>query len=397
MNVCSIDDDIRIVSSRSHLSKLGCKFPRRNRTMIKLGAMLCTLIIISTVFMTQGSICPTERQCSSATAQESTLLAFSPHTPHISQGVDNSKVYKLILVADLDDRSRVEEGKEEWQSFLLEGKLTWDGAQKFKAEFDTAPVSLRSDYSRGGRGMELSELIMFNGNLLSVDDRSGIVFRLRRDSSKSNGAWEAVPWVVLTDGDGNDKKGFKAEWMTVKETTLYVGGLGKEWTSTEGEYLNDNPMFIKTVSPGGVIRHVAWKEDYLKLREHLNISSPGYVIHEAVMWSEQIERWVFLPRRVSHRKYNDRDDERRGSNILMVCTEDFNSCDVSRVGIIIPTRGFSSFKFLPGTNERIIVALKSEENNGAIATYICVFDLSGHVLLKDVRVGNEKYEGIELV
>ena len=393
MNVCSIDDNIR-VSSKSHISKLGCNFPRRNRTLIKLklGAMLCTLIIMSTVLMTLGSICPTDSQCSSAT-QESSLFTFSQHRPHVWEGLDNSKVYKLILVADLDERSRVAAGKEEWQSFLLEGELTWDGAHKFRAEFNTAPVSLRSDYSRGGRGMELSELTMYNGALLSVDDRSGIVFRL----ISANGAWEAVPWVLLTDGDGNEMKGFKAEWMTVKERNLYVGGLGKEWTSTEGVYINDNPMFIKKVSPGGGIQHLDWKDVYLKLRDYLNISSPGYVIHEAVMWSEQTERWLFLPRRVSHKMYNDIDDEKRGSNILMVCTEDFNSCEVKRIGFIIPTRGFSSFKFLPGTNERIIVALKSEENNGDIATYISVFDLSGRVLLSDVRVGNEKYEGIEFV
>ena len=394
MNVCSIDDNVRIASSKSHLSKLSYNFPRKKRTLVKLGVMLCTLIIISTVVVSLGSICPVDRQCSPEAAHEPALLTFSPHRPHVAHGADNSKVYKLILVADLDDRSRVAEGKEEWQSFLLEGKLTWDGAQKFTAEFDTPPVSLRSDYSRGGRGMELSELIMLNGDLLSVDDRSGIVFKLIRGSS---GAWEAVPWVLLTDGNGEEKKGFKAEWMTVKGTTLYVGGLGKEWTSIAGEYMNDDPMFIKKVSLSGVIQHVAWKEVYLKLRKHLNISSPGYVIHEAVMWSEQMERWLFLPRRVSHEKYNDRDDEKRGSNILMLCTEDFISCEIKRIGFIVPTRGFSSFKFLPGTNERIVVALKSEENNGEIATYISVFEMSGRVLLADVRVGNEKYEGIEFV
>ena len=43
-----------------------------------------------------------------------------------------------------------------------------------------------------------------------------------------------VPWVILEDGPGNVAKGFKAEWMTVKEHLLYIGGLGKEWTSQTG-------------------------------------------------------------------------------------------------------------------------------------------------------------------
>ena len=43
-----------------------------------------------------------------------------------------------------------------------------------------------------------------------------------------------VPWVILEDGPGTVDKGFKGEWMTVKNYQLYIGGLGKEWTTQEG-------------------------------------------------------------------------------------------------------------------------------------------------------------------
>lgn len=43
-----------------------------------------------------------------------------------------------------------------------------------------------------------------------------------------------VPWVILEDGPGTVDKGFKAEWMTIKNRHLYVGGLGKEWTTEDG-------------------------------------------------------------------------------------------------------------------------------------------------------------------
>ena len=43
-----------------------------------------------------------------------------------------------------------------------------------------------------------------------------------------------VPWVILEDGPGTVDKGFKGEWMTVKNYHLYIGGLGKEWTTQEG-------------------------------------------------------------------------------------------------------------------------------------------------------------------
>lgn len=47
--------------------------------------------------------------------------------------------------------------------------------------------------------MELSELVTFNGELITVDDRTGIVYKL------ING--QVVPWVILADGNGQVSKG----------------------------------------------------------------------------------------------------------------------------------------------------------------------------------------------
>ena len=56
--------------------------------------------------------------------------------------------------------------------------------------------------------MELSELVAFNGHLYSVDDRTGVVYRIEGN--------QAVPWVILTDGDGSVSKGVcvgGGEWV----------------------------------------------------------------------------------------------------------------------------------------------------------------------------------------
>ena len=55
--------------------------------------------------------------------------------------------------------------------------------------------------SYGGRGMELSELIVFNGKLYAVDDRTGIIFEIDLQNNI------AIPWVVLMDGNGKVSKG----------------------------------------------------------------------------------------------------------------------------------------------------------------------------------------------
>lgn len=79
------------------------------------------------------------------------------------------------------------------------------------------------------------------------------------------------------DGPGNVTKGFKAEWMAARDRSLYVGGLGKEWTTTTGTYVNDNPMYVKIVSPNGAIQHVNWARNYKALRSAVGIEYPGYV------------------------------------------------------------------------------------------------------------------------
>lgn len=85
---------------------------------------------------------------------------------------------------------------------------------------DEKDAVLVSPFSSGGRSMELSDLVIFDGNLLTVDDRTGIIYKIRDFK-------EVIPWVFLNDGPGNTTKGFKAEWMAVKDEKLYVGGLGK--------------------------------------------------------------------------------------------------------------------------------------------------------------------------
>ena len=86
------------------------------------------------------------------------------------------------------------------------------------------------------------------------DDRTGVIYKLSNDNK--NGLWHVFPWTILADGNGEESKGFKCEWMTVKGQHLYVGGLGKEWTDSRGNVKNFNPMFIKKISSKGEISHL---------------------------------------------------------------------------------------------------------------------------------------------
>jgi soluble calcium-activated nucleotidase 1 len=150
--------------------------------------------------------------------------------------------YRIGLVADPDETSRQSESYT-WTSYLMTGVLVArsDGAMSVQMQ---EKVELTSHLSEKGRGAELSELIVFNGKLYTVDDRSGIVFEVR--------GGHLVPWVILEDGPGTVEKGFKAEWMAVKDHLLYVGGLGKEWTSQTGVWEIDTVRGSVYVCVAGV-------------------------------------------------------------------------------------------------------------------------------------------------
>ncbi|KAG7460200.1 hypothetical protein MATL_G00218820 [Megalops atlanticus] len=298
-------------------------------------------------------------------------------------------ILRIGVIADLDTASRSNKDLT-WFSYMRRGHLlVSESGDRVAVEWDEERVVLETHLAEKGRGMELSELVAFNGRLYSVDDRTGVVYNI--EGSK------AVPWVILPDGDGSVSKGFKAEWLAVKDEHLYVGGLGKEWTTTTGEVVNDNPEWVKVVGYQGDVKHENWVPQYTALRSAAGINPPGYLIHESAAWSDTLQRWFFLPRRASSEHYDETADERRGTNLVLSCSPSFQDITASRVGPLNPTHGFSSFKFIPDTDDQIVLALKSEEDAGKIATYILAFTLDGRILLPETKIGDVKYEGLEFI
>lgn len=307
--------------------------------------------------------------------------------------------YQIALIADLDTDSKVADKENTWRSFLKRGSFTWDDRNSM-AQFEWEDeLELKSSLALGGRGMELSDLTVFNGHLLSVDDRTGVVYKIVNHPGTKN--VKVIPWQILADGNGEEAKGFKCEWMAVKDRHLYVGGLGKEWTTPDGTVLNFNPMYVKRISAEGQVEHLDWHDAYTHMRTAAGIEFPGYMIHEAAAWSDVHSKWFFLPRRASKFKYNDVEDEKHGTNLVISSDDSFaeKQIQVRTVGELQEpsTHGFSSFKFVPGTKDSVIVALKSEEFEGKIASYVMVFKVDGTILYPETLVGNHKYEGIEFV
>ncbi|XP_075973782.1 soluble calcium-activated nucleotidase 1 isoform X1 [Anticarsia gemmatalis] len=303
----------------------------------------------------------------------------------------DSVTYRIGIVADLDKNSKSSTKAYTYHSYFKKGYLSYNPVKNtVHVTWDTQPATLlTSTYSHKGRGMELSELIVYDGRLLTFDDRSGMVFEILNN--------KMVPWVILIDGNGHVEKGFKSEWATVKDEILYVGSMGKEWTTASGEFESYDPMWVKVINIHGEVQHQTWVNQYKSVRSSIGIQWPGYMIHESGVWSPHKQLWHFLPRRCCHEAYNETKDEVMGCNYLITADPSFKYIHALEITKHEPKHGFSSFKFIPGTNDEAIVALKTTEFEGKTATYISAFTTDGTVLLHDTLIENLKYEGLEFI
>ncbi|KAL0214635.1 hypothetical protein P9112_006819 [Eukaryota sp. TZLM1-RC] len=296
--------------------------------------------------------------------------------------------YCLAAVSDEDERSKQKDGR-----FLSYTKLAVLSAgsetEPWRVRWEDEASSLYSFTGYKGRGMELSELVNFNGETLACDDRTGIIYSIKPN--------KAIRKWMLNDGDGNQEKGFKCEWMTVKDGYLYVGSIGKEWTFPKNDTIrNDHTLYVKKISKNGEISSIKFHDQYNALRKATGTTHPGYMIQEAVVWSKVYKRWFFLPRRVSQQAYNDDQDEKRGSNLVLVASEDFETIESRPIGPLVSTRGYSSAKILTHRHD-VFAVLKSEEVKGVVKSYFSVFSIDGTVFIKDQFIGNYKFEGLEIV
>lgn len=145
------------------------------------------------------------------------------------------------------------------------------------------------------------------------------------------------------------------------------------------------------------MHHLNWIEHYKAIRSAVGIEFPGYMIHESAAWSTFHRKWYFLPRRCSKERYNETRDEVMGCNKLISADENFRSIEVITLGLYKPTQGFSTFKFLPGS-EDVIIALLTEEINGKTATYLTAFTIKGKIITEPTQIKTDlKYEGIDFI
>jgi len=321
--------------------------------------------------------------------------------------IKDENTFRFAAVTDLDQLSAVPGSKPKFKSWLLPGTLDYNPERKSYSITFHPPRSLYSSHNEAGRGMELSELTLYQNRLMSFDDRTGTAFELLSIDKGKNTM--VVPRLIFTEGEGETDKGMKWEWATVKDNSLYLGSMGKEYTNKDGSIANTNNLWIVIVNSRGEIKRKDWSANYNFVRAKLGASSPGYVIHEAILWSDYLKSWVFVPRRISADTYDEVKDEKMGATKIVIVNEAFTQANIIQIKFkdINPLHGFSSIAFVPGTKDRHILGIRTveedcvggDESKCKQRTYFCVVDvLSGDVLMDEVEYKDHgKFEGVEFV
>ncbi|EYC04397.1 hypothetical protein Y032_0088g2181 [Ancylostoma ceylanicum] len=319
-----------------------------------------------------------------------------PRTTHKEKNPDGSKTYDFIVITDMDNESKVESEKWTWRAITRKGKLTFAADRKSaKVEWiKGSDQNITTGLNYKGRAMELSDLSEYDGHLLSPDDKTGLLYEIKND--------KAIPWVFLNSGPGNTTKGMKVEWLTIKDNLLYAGGHGAEYRNEKGDVVSEDPMWIKTINRRGEVKSIDWRDVFSRMRTAAGYPAPGYLTHEAVQWSEKLQKWFFIPRKASLTPFVDSEDETKGTNLMIKADPDLQKFRVIRIGgkkVEHPDRGFSAFDFIPGFGDRYIAAIKSKEVDGSEPeSYITVFNARGEVIMEDQKLdGNYKFEGIYFV
>uniref|UniRef100_A0AC35TL33 Apyrase n=1 Tax=Rhabditophanes sp. KR3021 TaxID=114890 RepID=A0AC35TL33_9BILA len=314
-------------------------------------------------------------------------------TPQYNITTDGKNlIFPFIVISDQDKASKVTTSAgTEYESTVKMGELYISADNSFaKIVWDSTEVALTTQTNTNSRGGEFSDLKWFDAKLTTVDDKTGIIYRI------VNGTTHAME--IMADGSGDSDSLFKGEWMTVKDDKLYVGSHGKEITNSAGTIItNINQQYINIFSRNGAKEIINWEANFRALRNAAGINFPGYLVHEGCQWSEIHQKWFFLPRKASHTVYTRDHDEISGTNLLITADATFKCIDVVKIGAVDAEFGYSGFQFVPKTNDTVIIALQTREVGvKPVASKINVFRTDGTILFASHLIsGDYKMEGLE--
>jgi hypothetical protein len=247
-----------------------------------------------------------------------------------------SSRFRIGFVADQDSDSFVErDGEKVWLSYLRWASLVYDGSTYSIDLGYEHQLDMLTGADQSNRGAEFSALELYNGKLLTMDDRTGSVLEICKAASGASG--NVLQVQPLLDGagspvmakaggqespSGREKASMKMEWSTTKGDALIIGSTGAPKFGRDGEIENEDCLWAKSIdaNAGFKVSNLDWRQNFNTLRTACGCAdgaAGGYVTHESGRWSSEHNAWFFFPRKVSREKFDPELDVARCGNLML--------------------------------------------------------------------------------
>jgi hypothetical protein len=173
---------------------------------------------------------------------------------------------------------------------------------------------------------------------------------------------------------------------------------GRKNKTDDLDEFDKSRQYIKKITKNGRVIHVDWTETYEGVATSLGVNQKkGFVVHEAVAWSDIHQKWLFAPRRLSKAKYDKATYSKTGTNSAVWADDQRKEFEPTTFGEQNETTGFTDIKFIPGTEDKLVLALKSGLDGDKLFSSLSVYDWEGKEIMKDVVVAEGVYAGVEFL
>jgi len=173
---------------------------------------------------------------------------------------------------------------------------------------------------------------------------------------------------------------------------------GRKNKTDDLDEFDKSRQYVKKITKDGRVIHVDWTETYEGISTSLGVNQKkGFVVHEAVAWSDIQQKWLFAPRRLSKTKYDKATYYKTGTNAAVWADDQRKEFEATTFGEQNETTGFTDIKFIPGTDDKLVLALKSGLDGDKLFSSLSVYDWEGKEVMKDVVVADGVYAGVEFL
>lgn len=316
----------------------------------------------------------------------------------------NSEI-QFALIADQDLKASEGVPTGEFRSYFKTFRLKYLGDRGTKSYQFTCVHELEVRTPEGvgqpgeERGGEYSTMEYWDKKFLVICDKTGNVDELvpEKESDLVNTQWYRRPLIgkngeVVVSQRPSSNDSLKVEWSTIRDGMLIVGSHGN--TNGTRSIVTMRPRTYEMKSNDG-------KNLYDRLKAKTGCQR-GYLTHESCRWSQEHQKFFFIPRKLSKVPFDEESDEKAPTNI-MLATSDLTGeaqIDCRPYDLKAGRRGCSEFLFIPDTADCHILLVRTEERRRGpkeyddLHTYLSVIDLAGNVLMEETSCGSDrKFEG----